>query len=181
MTTPQLDDHKISLLDNDTQDLAGPLDFLRMYTASGPLEFDVGNGTVQLQQGDRITLRTPIDKVIVRNKSGSTVNAFVQVGLDSDVETTGTVTLEQGTALDDPTTVVVGAVALQLVAASPRKSVRFHNDGPGTVYLGNATVTTANGIPLEPGATWIENDIAAAVWFAIAAAAGNTVRVQSGS
>ena len=92
------------------------------------------------------------------------------------------VALSQGSTLDDPATVTVGVAVVQLVAAnSSRKAVRFHNDGPATVYLGNSNVAVADGIPLEPSATWIEGDLAAATWSAIAAAAGNTVRVQTGS
>ena len=92
------------------------------------------------------------------------------------------VALDQGATIDNPTTVAVGAAVVQLIAASgTRKAARFHNDGPGTVYLGNPTVTIADGMPLAPGGTWIEDDLAAAAWSAIGAAAGNTVRVQTGS
>lgn len=58
-----------------------------------------------------------------------------------------------------PATIATGQVAptgpagTLLAARSLRTQVTFYNNGDRTVWIGPATVTTANGLPLLPGAS----------------------------
>lgn len=72
--------------------------------------------------------------------------------------------------------VAVGAVATVLrPAAGTRQSLSIRNTGATTVYVGPATVTTADGFPVEPDETLTLSGTAAPVYAV--AAVGGTVRV----
>lgn len=66
-------------------------------------------------------------------------NSLPVVGASPGTTTTGQVS---------PT----GTAGTLLAARSLRRQVTFYNDGDRTVWIGPATVTTANGFPLLPGA-----------------------------
>lgn len=83
-----------------------------------------------------------------------------------------------------PTTVTVGAAAVQVLAANAnRKSALFVQLGTGTVYLGrDTTVTTANGIPLQPASGTtpggsLADTTSTDAWWAIGSAGGQDLRV----
>lgn len=73
--------------------------------------------------------------------------------------------------------VSVGTSAVQLLAANAaRIHATIRNNGSSVVYLGkDNTVTTANGLPLNPGDVY-EDDSSTDAWFAISAASGVDVR-----
>ena len=55
-----------------------------------------------------------------------------------------------GRIVPTATTVSTNATAIPATAATGRKSIILHNAGSNTIYLGNASVTTSNGLLLEP-------------------------------
>ena len=55
-----------------------------------------------------------------------------------------------GRIVPTATTISATATAIPANAANGRKSIMLHNAGSNTIYLGHATVTTSNGLPLEP-------------------------------
>jgi hypothetical protein len=72
---------------------------------------------------------------------------------------------------------VTSAGTLVLAAASTTvRSVLIVNNGAVTVYMGPATVTTANGIPLAPGQSLSDKDSLDA-WYGITASDSAEVRV----
>jgi hypothetical protein len=93
--------------------------------------------------------------------------------------------LTKSSTLANVTAATVGTTAVSVKAAdSNHKSLVFHSptSNTGTIYLGASGVTTANGgIVLQPGDTWTEEEAAAAAFFAIATAAGQSLRVQTRS
>ena len=138
------------------------------------------NQEVELQEGDDAHLAR-FRRLRFSHGATSDQTAIVYIGDGTQASSArigGAVDIKQGTTLS-ASSVSVGSTATQLVAASStRKSVRFQNLGTEAVYLGPSGVTTANGIKLDPGATWIEDNGAAAAWYAIAATGPVDVRVQ---
>jgi hypothetical protein len=69
------------------------------------------------------------------------------------------------------------AAALALAANADRERALIYNNGSQTVYLGkDATVTTANGLPLVSGAS-LEDDRTADAWWAIVASGTGDLRI----
>lgn len=76
-----------------------------------------------------------------------------------------------------PAAVAVGAAAVQLAAASAsRQSVTILNNSANDIFIGDVTVTVVNGMRLVAGQALTIDKTTAAI-FAIAAGAGNDVRV----
>jgi hypothetical protein len=83
-----------------------------------------------------------------------------------------------GTVLATAVTVGTSAVALPSSALTSRKALAIYNNGQVPIYLGGSGVTTAAGIPIQPGDGPVPFDLAAgAVLYAIAATTGQDVRV----
>ena len=78
------------------------------------------------------------------------------------------------------TSVAVGAAPTLLAALNAnRRSVVFTNKSINPleiVYLGSATISVGNGIPLAPGETWEDNEIGIA-WYGISASGTPSVAV----
>lgn len=69
------------------------------------------------------------------------------------------------------------AATLLLAANASRTTALLANNGTQTVYLGVAnTVTTANGVPLAPGAT-LTDETTTGAWWGITASGTGDVRV----
>lgn len=67
--------------------------------------------------------------------------------------------------------------AVVLAANTERERALIYNNGSQTVYLGkDGTVTTANGLPLIPGAA-LEDDRTADAWWAIVASGTGDLRI----
>ena len=56
-----------------------------------------------------------------------------------------------GRIVTSSTTVVNTATAIPSTAAVGRIHIIVKNNGASNVYLGNSSVTSSNGLPLEPG------------------------------
>jgi hypothetical protein len=64
--------------------------------------------------------------------------------------------------------------ALVLAANPERQGALIYNNGSQTVYLGkDATVTTANGMPLPSGASLADDRSADAYWAIVASGTGD--------
>lgn len=117
--------------------------------------------------------------VEITNDIGAPIPVSGTVAVSAVAGTVATVeTL--ATAIAHPAAVSVGVAATALLAAVARRCVEFYNDGTDTVYLGGATVTTANAaIRIAPGQSYF-NDIApGAAWYGISATAAQSVRIQT--
>lgn len=72
--------------------------------------------------------------------------------------------------------VSVASTATVILAASDLAKKRIiKNNGTQTVYLGDASVTTANGMPIDPGEAWVDEDGCDA-WYGIVASSTADVR-----
>lgn len=83
--------------------------------------------------------------------------------------------LPQGTATGSaaaPTSVA----AVALAANVNRKTAIIYNNGSVTVYLGGSGVTTANGLPLLPGAAFVD-DRTTGVWYGVTASGTGDLRI----
>lgn len=60
----------------------------------------------------------------------------------------------------------IGTSATSIVSSNTdRATIRLNNNDTVTIYLGgDASVTTSNGYPVEPGATYIENNYTGAIY-----------------
>ncbi len=72
----------------------------------------------------------------------------------------------------------VGTTATIIVGSQPtRTGFIIANNSTKTIYLGGDSVTTANGIPLEPGACY-ENQIWTGAFYGIVESGTANVRVE---
>lgn len=75
--------------------------------------------------------------------------------------------------------VSVASTATVILAASDLWKKRIiKNNGTQTVYLGDASVTTANGLPIDPGEAFVDEDGCDA-WYGIVASSTADVRYVS--
>ncbi|WP_058048557.1 hypothetical protein [Janthinobacterium sp. Ant5-2-1] len=76
--------------------------------------------------------------------------------------------------------VVVGLVRTLLVSDATQKRLRIRNTHPvASVVIGGAGVTLENGpVVIGPGGLWVEDDGAAAEWYAISDTADVTMQIQ---
>jgi hypothetical protein len=81
-----------------------------------------------------------------------------------------------GTLLATAVTVGTSATVLPATTLSDRDSILVYNNGTATIYIGGSGVTTASGIPVEPGASW-SDDLGETAVYAISGTAGQNVRV----
>lgn len=121
------------------------------------------------------------DSITIYSATAQAIRFAVSLGYGGyDMPPSSAVALIQGSSISDNAPVSVGVGATALVGYSQfRKSLRFFNAGSVDVYIGGSGVTTANGaLKLQPSATWVETEGAAAAWYGISGTAGQSVRVQ---
>lgn len=94
-----------------------------------------------------------------------------------------TIITKQATSQTETAPATVGVAAASVLAGSAtRQRIIFTADAAngGDIYLGGSTVTTVNSaIKLGAGESWIEERAAGAAWYAIASAAGQTLRINT--
>lgn len=94
-----------------------------------------------------------------------------------------TIITKQATSQTDTAPATVGAAAgVVLAGSATRQRIIFTADAAngGEIYLGGSGVTTVNSaIKLGAGESWIEERVAGAAWYAIASAAGQTLRINT--
>lgn len=118
--------------------------------------------------------RTPGTGEDVRSKDRSGVKTQAVIidrsgGATENLGQIGTPTVSSGA----PT----ASAASMLAANASRKVALIRNAGTMTVYLGTSSgVTTANGFPLEPGETFVD-DATVSEWFGIVASGTGALRV----
>jgi hypothetical protein len=86
----------------------------------------------------------------------------------------------RGVTVVDLAAVVVGVAAVKIVGDATLSGLRIRNNSAANkLALGGAGVTMANAaVILQPGETWVENDVPGANWYGISDAAGADVRAQ---
>jgi hypothetical protein len=112
------------------------------------------------------------DNVSVTAGSGTTIATDEQT-INSTAVQVQRVTSEAGTAAANGQVNISSAAATIVAARDTRKSVLITNRQTVAVWIGIATVTTANGFRLEPG-DWIE-------WTTKALIQGITAAAYTGS
>jgi hypothetical protein len=88
-----------------------------------------------------------------------------------------TVTPPNTAVLATAATVGTSAVALPATALTARKRILIENIGTRPIFIGDSAVTIASGVRVSAGSTWETELGPTAVLYAIAAAAGQDVRV----
>lgn len=91
------------------------------------------------------------DDVPITAGSGTTIGADERTINSASVKVQRVVS-EGGTALATGQVTPTASAATLLAARETRKDVTFYNGTNMVVYIGPATVTTANGFALPPGA-----------------------------
>lgn len=125
-------------------------------------------------------------KFAVSDGSGTYDRTVGSVAISGGVNITGgSVGVERGAVLSHAGNVTVGTSLATISAAnSALKCVYFRADSGNTapVCIGGGGVTTANAvIRLNPGEVYTDEVQAAASWWGISTAAGQTVQVMRGS
>jgi len=157
-------------------------DYVRVKQAGVPVTVRVpeADQEVELEEGDdarlarfqhlRLSHADSADQAVVLYVGDGTQASSAKVGGAVQIAQAGTIAAS---------VVNVGSAPTLLCGASvTRRAVRFQNLGGEAVYLGPSNVTVSTGIRLDPGAIWIEDNGAAAAWYAVAVTGPAEVRVQ---
>lgn len=91
------------------------------------------------------------DDVAITAGSGTTIGADERT-INSVAVKVQRVVVEGGTAIATGQVTPTASAATLLAARETRKDMTFYNGTNMTVYIGPASVTTANGLALIPGA-----------------------------
>ena len=135
-----------------------------------------GTREYELRQGHAV-VGEPFKEVRLENYTASPLAVKLHFAL-GEIKGAGQATVVSlGVNAPAVDSVAVGMAAVQIVGVNTaRRQVTFKNNGGGTVYIGPAGVTVADGMPLEPTEGY-STDKSAAAFYAIAAADGGEVRV----
>lgn len=91
--------------------------------------------------------------------------------------TSGGLSISDGSNVATPVPATVGLSAAILLPADPNRKVsNFYNDGTDVIYVGDATVTVANGMPVQVGESKAYRN--ASALYAISATASQKVRIM---
>lgn len=101
------------------------------------------------------------------------VNCYLPPRTMSDIST--------HTVLEQQTAVGVAATPIPAVALNGRKKILVVNVGANPVFLGSATVTVANGIPLAPNGIYTDTQTENVILYGIVGAGAENVRVLEGA
>jgi hypothetical protein len=140
---------------------------------------------INLYMGNRIRASSRSFVVLWDAHAGHTARLVLTRGVQAiDLDTTPPVRLQAGAAGGSiaQAAVSVGTTATLLSAANAsRKSVVLQNLGSSPVYLGGASVTTANGVEIAGGGGAIVVDKTTAALYGIVSAGTSDVRVLTES
>lgn len=173
-------------------DTVGLVQFTRAVDQSGALALDaklnltfgdVGTDPIPLSINSIVRVRQTVPIISFDWTAQPGVTAYILIAANDDVVVQSPparqmVTQAMGSAVS-ALAVTVGTVATVLAASSTTRqkaSVR-NNSTTATLYLGDATVTTATGFPLGPGEGFTFEGTTAAI-YGIASAAGTDARVM---
>ncbi len=140
--------------------------------------------TTGLQAGYSEVFPGMLTQVIVTSAIAQTIKYGCGYGKAQFDRTT--IITQQATTQAEVAPVTVGtSAALVLAGSTSRQRIIFRADdaNTGDILLGGSSgLTTSNGtILLSAGATWVEERVSAAAWYAIATAAGQTLRISTGA
>lgn len=155
--------HNVKIANNDSADIAGPVDFIRLQSSSGELIVDIGGLQTSLVAGNAIRIRgKPIDGFVVRNNSGAEVTATFKLGNFADFEDSnlsGTVALEKATGATDTADQAIanGATVTITPSATARALIiYFDPNNTGNLRTGPAAAA-ARGRIGQPGIEHVWN------------------------
>jgi len=193
-TTPTYSIYSLDLTTAGSQTIHGPWEILRFVDAVDAADAVVASAkiTVQLDRdGEGIPVRLGMG-VLSRATRRWILSWTAQAGvtakllfssepgaLDMDADPPVKLTTGDLAAAITQAAVTVGTAAVEVAAANAdRKSVTIYNAGSAMVYLGDDTVTTADGLPLAVDAAFTFSGTTAAI-YAVGGTAGQDVRVLS--
>lgn len=148
--------------------------FIKVKTASVELRVIAENlagvtvADLKMSQGAYVNLPAVFDKVRVENPTGSQTEAVLIIGLGvvDDSQLSGQVSIGQGQTLK-PTAQNMSTTPAQLLAAdnNRRGVIIQNNDAAADIFIGDSTVTTANGLKVEAGnALTLDKAAAGEIW-----------------
>lgn len=131
------------------------------------------------------------DRVEITTAVAQTVKFAVSDGFGGYDKTTDAVSVVgnvsvvpvAGGTIANGAAVAVGTAAVVAAASGGRRAIYFRAAPTNTdaIYLGSSAVTVANAaIKLNPGDTYIEDNMAAAAWYAISSTAAQSLKVMTG-
>lgn len=163
--------------------------YLTLLEAAAPVNLDVElvgkAGTPEVGTGVREGYGENFPEMFNSITLNSAVNQTIKVGYGMGMikMDRSTIISKQATSQADVAPATVGAGAASVLAGSAtRQRIIFTADtaNGGDIYLGGSGVTTVNSaIKLAAGESWIEERAAGAAWYAIASAAGQTLRINT--
>jgi hypothetical protein len=138
---------------------------------------------VPFTYNSRLALGTPVDRVLIEwaAQPGRVAEILLTRdprGLDGQ-NTPARQLVFQGQATGMANSAAaVGTIAAQIVAGNTRRSrvlITAPTGNPSVVYVGGASLTLANGTPIEPGQSFV--GLSSAQYQAIGPIAGNSLRI----
>lgn len=178
----QLDSASLSLGASEAQTVGVAGMFVHVRSATGEFEIKTNNGDrVPVVSGEKVRFPTPFESLTVKDLSGSSNAIEIIYGAGGDFQSdtlSGSISLNQGSAIADSAVSVLGTATVLVAAGSGRESLRFQNLGTDDIYIGSTGVTVATGQKIAAGETHIEDNAPNAAWSAIASVAGQDTRVQ---
>lgn len=153
-------DHKISIVNGDTQDVSGPVTFIRLHATTGPLKIDINGKRSEMVAGNTHVFDVPVKRFQVVNESGAAVDATFKLGHAAefrDNNLSGTIGVVQPTTIDTVADVALGAAATTLVlAADPsRREALISNliGNASAIRVGDVNAGAARGVQVGTGQT----------------------------
>lgn len=167
-------------------------DYFRLVSCPDPVDvkfFRAGQEVASATQMDTGFYLKPaggFDRIDIQSATAQTIKIMVLVGdggydrFNVDFSGAATISVKQGTTINDLPAVNIGIAATAIVAAdATRKALRMKNAGTADIYIGSAAVTVAAAaIKIAPGETWIEDQAAPAAWYGISGVAAQSLRIQ---
>lgn len=156
-------------------------DIFLLRSASGDVRVKIPelNIDTPFSRGLSIKLDRQFSRVLLSSETSQIVEIAIGLGDIRDNSVSGSFTFLQSTTIKTLPPATVGTVAAKLInAGNSRKSFRIQNLGGSAIWLGDSTVTTTNGIQLNPGAIMFEEEGANAEIWAVSVVAGQDVRLQ---
>lgn len=179
-------DYDLTIPANGSDQRAIIGNFIKVKTASVELrvraEDEDGQSVADLlmSQGAFVNLPSQFQTVRIENPTGSSTTATLIIGrgVVDDSQLSGEVTIGQGQTVTQIAD-TVATIAAEIIASNTgRRSVAIQNlDSANEIYIGDNTVTTANGFKIGPDSGLVIDKAAAASIWAVSAVGTPAIRI----